>query len=97
MAQLALAREEHWNTCPPAGFETGVAIDVDLVHSHASGLGERSERCAHFVAEVAVGAHQQRQAQGSAASLTADGLGPVFVSAAASSRRYSSLLTFALE
>jgi len=71
MAQLVLTCEEHGNACPPAGVESGVAIDVDLVHGHARGLGERSERRAHFVAEVAVGPHQKRQAQGLAASLTA--------------------------
>ena len=64
MAQLALTREEHGNARPPAGVESGLAIDVDLVHGHARGLSKRSKRCAHFVAEVAVGAHQQRQAQG---------------------------------
>ena len=60
-AAVDAALQQHWHSIAVPRLERRVHVDVDLADARAGRRRERRERIAHLVAEMAVGADEQRQ------------------------------------
>ena len=61
-AELTFPGEQDRDAVAPPFFEDGVGIDVDFLDRPSKPCRKRCQRCAHVIAQVAIGPNEQRQA-----------------------------------
>jgi hypothetical protein len=63
MAELFLARQEHWNPFAEADIQGGIIVDITHVERKTGFTLQRPQLRDHLVAEMAVPAGQEREAR----------------------------------